>query len=462
MVYDVVIIGAGPGGYLAAIRIAQYGKKVLVIERDEVGGECLNYACIPSKTLLYHASLYTKTMGLIKKRVFTGMVEIDWQRLQKTRERVVKTLTMGVRHLFEAIGVELLKAEAREIGRDYVTVDIGGDTRKIKFRNLILAMGSSPIPLPNIEFDHVKILNSRDALRLMEKPESLLVVGGGAIGLEIGSLYNMAGTKVTIVELLDRILPFTDREISERLEREMSKKGVRILTSSKVVNVVRDGDWLEVEIEREEGVERIRVEKMVVAIGRKPNTTGLGLEEIGVDMDRKGFIKVDNRQETTVENIYAIGDVTGPPMLAHKAYWEALNVSESLFGDGPLPKPSHYPYVIFSKPEVFSIGVREDEVDGERVVVGRFPFSALGRAVTEGSRTGFIKVIINSETKEVLGIHIVGENASIYSSAASLIVERRLGALEIDHTVFPHPTYGEGLWEAVRDAFNRSLHKGSQ
>ncbi len=460
MRYDVVVIGAGPGGYLAGIRIAQLGGKVLVIDKDGVGGECLNYACIPSKTLLYHASLFEKYRELLRKGVFKGEVELDIGRLQDIRERVVKILTGGVRHLFKKNGVEYLKAEAKKVLRERVIVEIDGSEETIDTDNIVLAMGSRPIQLSSLPFDHINILDSRDALRLREVPESILVVGGGAIGVELASYYSMLGSQVTVVELLDHLLPFIDRDISILLEKELSKKGIEILTSSRVKNANVSEGYVEVEVESGEDIKKISVDKVIVAVGRRPNTDELGLKDLGVKMDGKGFIEVDEEQKTSVDNIYAIGDITGPPMLAHKAYWEALNVAETLYGEGPLPTPKHYPYVIFSKPEVLSIGYSYEEAMKRysEVKIGISPFSALGRATSEGARAGFIKVIVDDKSRKVLGIHVVGEKASVYSSIASLIVGQGLNVDIVDNTVFPHPTYGEGLWEAIRNALMKSLH----
>ena len=460
MDYDVVIVGAGPAGYLAGIRMAQLGANVLVLDKEGVGGECLNYACIPSKTLVYYASLFSRYLKLSRSGLFKGSIDIDLDILQDIKAKVVRTLTGGVSHLFKVNGVKYRRAEVKRILEDGVIIDRDGVDERIKADNIVLATGSRPIELPNSPFDHVNILNSRDALNLRTLPTTLLIVGGGAVGVEVGSYYNMLGCKVIIVELLDRLLPFMDRDIGNRLERELKKKGVSIYTSTHVKTISMRYGHVYVELENDTGTKSIAVDKVVVAIGRYPNTEGLGLTELGVKLDNKGFVIVDERQRTSVDNIYAVGDVTGPPMLAHKAYWEGLNVAETLFGDGPITPPKHYPFIVFSKPEVFSIGYSEEEASDlyGKVLVGRFPFSALGRAVSEGCREGFIKVVADPSSERVLGIHIVGYRASIYSAAASVIVENSMTLDEIDGTLFPHPTYGEGLWEAIRNASNKSLH----
>ena len=460
MEYDITIIGAGPAGYLAAIRLAQLGAKVLVIEKEVLGGECLNYACIPSKTLIHYASMYSQYVSLGKTGLFDSIPEINLEVLQGIKERVVKTLTSGVDYLFKVNGVDFLKAVVEKIeeGRIYVSQSLKKGW--IKSSNIVIATGSRPRELLSVPFDHENIMTSREALDIKSKPDSLIIIGGGAIGVEIGSLYNMLGTKVTIIELLDRIVPFMDIDISRRLRRELERRHVTIFTAAKVVSSKILDKGVEVFSECSRNINKVFGKKVLVSVGRIPNTGNLGLHELGVNMDKNGFIEVDEKQKTNIEGIYAIGDVAGPPLLAHKAYWEGLNLAESLYGEGPLTRPSHIPYIVFSKPEALSIGLTEKEARKSlnKFLVGRFPFTALGRAISEFSTSGVIKVIANKQNMRIVGIHIIGDHASVYSAIASLIVENEIKIDEVDKTMFPHPTYGEGLWEAIRNSLKKSIH----
>ena len=460
MEYDITIIGAGPAGYLAAIRLAQLGAKVLVIEKEVIGGECLNYACIPSKTLIHYASMYSQYVSLGKTGLFNSIPEINLDALQDIKKKVVKTLTSGVNYLFKVNGVDFLKAVVEKIeeGRIYISQPFFKGW--IKSSNIVIATGSRPRKLLPVSFDHEKILTSREILDIRSKPDSLIVIGGGAIGVEAGSLYNMLRTKVTIIELLDRIVPFMDLDISRRLRRELERRNITIFTAAKVVSSKILDNGVEVSFERYRDINKVFGEKVLVSVGRVPNTGNLGLRKLGVNMDKNGFIKVGERQETNIKGIYAIGDVAGPPLLAHKAYWEGLNLAESLYGEGPLTRPSYIPYVVFSKPEALSIGLTEKEARKSLngFLVGRFPFTALGRAISEFSTSGVIKVIADKQNMRIVGIHIIGEHASAYSAAASLIVENGIKIDEVDKTMFPHPTYSEGLWEAIRNLLKKSLH----
>ena len=460
MEYDVVIIGAGPAGYLAAIRLAQLGVKTLVIEKEVIGGECLNYACIPSKTLIHYASLYSRYVSLAKTGLFDTIPNLNMEVLQEIKRRVVKILTSGVDYLFKVNGVDLLKGIVEKVEEGRIYVDAYLKKGWIKSDNIVIATGSRPRSLLSVPFDHKNILTSREALDIKNIPKSLIVIGGGAIGVEVGSLYNMLGSNVTVIELLDRIVPFMDLDISRRLRRELERRSIKIFTTAKVVSSKILNNMVEVVFETFKGSNKVVGDKVLVSVGRVPNTDGLGLSELDMDMNESGFIKVDKMQKTSVEGIYAIGDVAGPPLLAHKAYWEGLNLAESLYGEGPLNKPRHIPYVVFSKPEALSIGFNEKDIrkNLDKFLIGRFPFTALGRAISESSTAGVIKVIVDGRDMKIIGIHIVGEHASAYSAVSSLIVENGLKIDEIDKTIFPHPTYGEGLWEAVRNSLKKALH----
>lgn len=455
-----IVIGAGPAGYLSAIRLAQLGAKVLVIEKEVIGGECLNYACVPSKTLVHYASLYDKYAALVKTGLFDDTPRINLEVLQEIKNNIVKKLTDGVDYLFKVNGVDFLRGVAEKIEENRVYVNHGSKRGWIRSNNIIIATGSRPRELLSVPFNHYNILNSREILSLRKSINSLIVIGGGAVGVEVSSLYNMLGVNVSIIELLDRIVSFMDLDISRRLRRELERKGIKVYTMARVSSSRITGDDVKIVFETFKGSKVLACEKVLVSIGRVPNTDKLGLEELDMNIDDNGFIEVNRRQETNIKGIYAIGDVTGPPLLAHKAYWEGLNIAESLYGEGPIRIPNHIPYLVFSKPEALSVGVTEKEAreNIDKLLIGRFPFTALGRAIAESSLYGMIKVIADGKSERIVGIHIVGENASVYSAISSLIVENRLKISEVDNTMFPHPTYGEGLWEAVRNIFKKSIH----
>jgi dihydrolipoamide dehydrogenase len=460
MDYDVVIVGAGPAGYMAAIRLGQLGKKVIVIDGDRLGGECLNYACIPSKTLLHYAFHYKKMRDLYRLGLYDSEPSIDIDVLRKIKDDVIDTLVKGLSHIFELYNIEFLNGFVYKVEENTVYVRDSHGSSKVSGDNVVIAVGSRPIELPQARFDNINILSSRDALNIRSIPESIAVIGGGGVGVEIASLYRMLGSEVYVIELLDRLLPFTDKDIGSRLQRAFKTEGINVYTSSRLDRVrVGDGHLI-LDISRGSGGSRLSVEKCVVVVGRESNADALNLVDIGIELDDKGFILVDEKQETSVSGIFAIGDVTGPPLLAHKAYWEALNFVESLYGDGPLNKPSHFPLVIFSKPEVLTIGYSEEEARelyGD-IFVSKIPLGVVGRAVAEGYKYGFIKVVAEPKRYGVVGIHVLGYNASVYSSIASMVVENELTIYDIEKIVFPHPSYGEGLWEACRKFLGRAIH----
>lgn len=458
--YDVVIIGAGPAGYLAGIRLGQLGAKVAVVEKENVGGECTNYACIPIKTLIHYLSVYQKVNKLSELGLFDRPIKVNVEALNEIKNAIVKKLTVGILHLLKANKVDVVIGEAVAVDDNKVLVKNGTESRWLRGTYIIVATGSKPKVLPILPFDCQRVISSREAVRKIEALSSVAIVGGGAVGIELASLYSLLNVNVTIVEVLERIGYFLDKEISNVLERELRRAGVNIYTSTEVVDAKTFDDKVELALNQRGEFRTITVDKVIVAVGRDPNVSVQGLRNLGVEFTDSGFIKVDSTQRTTNKNVFAIGDITGPPFLAHKAYWEGLNVAEFLFGEGLINIPREIPIVLFSKPEVLSVGVGEEEAKNRygEVLVGRFPFAALGKAVAEGATVGLIKVIALPQTEEIIGIHIVGECASEYAGIASLIVENRLTLYEVDKTMFPHPTYSEGIWEAVKAARNEPLH----
>ncbi|HIC96225.1 TPA: dihydrolipoyl dehydrogenase [Candidatus Bipolaricaulota bacterium] len=475
---DLLIIGSGPGGYVAAIRAAQLGKEVILVEQDRLGGVCLNVGCIPSKTLIHAANLYHKIPELSSLGISVTDLRLDLGSLRAWKEGIVERLREGIAKLLKANGVMMVQGRASFISREEVRVE-GLEGQTIGFTHCILAAGSRPLELPGLEFDHELVLDSTDALalELEEVPEALLVVGGGYIGLELGTLYAKLGSKVTVVEMMDRLLPGTPSpgELVRPVERRLRELGVEILLKAKAKGLRRgrsgSGGGGELVVETPEGEERLEAEKILQAVGRRPNTAGLGLEKAEVRLTEGGFIEVDGQLRTANPRIFAIGDLVGPPMLAHKASHEGLIAAEAVAsaglsgsrsgpGLGPSAPFRAIPAVIFSDPEIAYVGLSEAEAkaQGRAVLVGRFPFAALGRAVAMGETEGFVKIIADARSRAVLGVEIVGPEASNLIGEAALAVETGATLEDLARTVHPHPTLPEGLMEAARAALERPIH----
>ncbi|MGQ9478001.1 MAG: dihydrolipoyl dehydrogenase [Candidatus Bipolaricaulia bacterium] len=465
---EVLIIGGGLGGYVAAIRAAQLGKDVTLVEEDKLGGVCLNIGCIPSKALIHAAGLYRKIPELDPLGISVKGLRLELERLQAWKEGVVTRLREGIARLLAASGVKVIPGRARLIGPDKARVESpgpGSEAEMVEFDHCLLATGSRPLELPALEFDHELVLDSTDALALKSVPEALLVIGGGYIGLELGTLYAKLGSKVTVVEMMDQLLPGTPSELLRPVERRLRELGVQVLlkTKAKALRRGRSGSGAELVVETPEGERGLEAEKILQAVGRRPNTAELGLEEAGVQRTEKGFIKVDEQLRTSNPRIFAIGDVAGPPMLAHKASHEGLLAAEALTGLPTAPFKA-VPAVIFTDPEIAYVGLSEAEAQaqaqGRRIAVGRFPFAALGRAVAlgPGEAEGFVKVIADAESKAILGVQIVGPEASNLISEAAIAIETGATLEELARTVHPHPTLPEALMEAAFVALERPIH----
>ena len=460
---DALVIGAGPGGYAAGIRLGQLGKKALVVEKDKVGGICLNVGCIPSKALINASKLFDKIRHGADIGLLAENLRVDMPRMQTWKEEVVGKLTGGVRTLLKVNKCDYLAGSARLTSRNTVEVDgQGADAGKkfvIEAANIVLATGSRPIEIPGFKFDDKRIVDSTGALAFREVPPRLLVVGGGYIGLEIGTLYAKLGSKVTVVEALPGILPGTDPELSQVVARKLKKMGVEVLTSAKAKSWTDKGDRAVVTVEANGNDITIDADKVLVAVGRRPNIENLGLEAVGVKID-KGFVVVDRRQRTNVPGIYAIGDVAGQPLLAHKATKEAEVAAEVIAGRKSEMDARCIPAVIFTDPEIATAGITEAEAEakGRKTKLGKFPFVALGRAIANADTDGFVKVVLDAETTEVLGIHVVGNGAPDIIAEAALAIEMGALADDIGLTIHAHPTLPEAIMEACKASLGEAIH----
>jgi dihydrolipoamide dehydrogenase len=455
---DLFVVGSGPGGYHAAIRGAQFGLKVAVAEREYIGGVCLNVGCIPTKALLHVGEEIRKT----SKGAEFGLNVHDWnldlKALGAHRDKVVKKLTGGVSSLFKGNGVEVIRGDARLVSR--TKAKVGGT--EVTFKNCIVATGSEPARLPGFEVDGHDVVDSTSALLIDEVPGRFLAVGCGAIGLEFATIYNRLGSEVKLIELLDRLAPGVDEDIGAALKKALNKQGITVQTGTKANGYERKADGLHVELEDvKTGETRSEVfDRILVAIGRKPRGHNLGLEALGVTVEERGFIPVNSRLETGVPGIYAIGDVIGGPMLAHKAMKEGVVAAERCAGKASAMDAVAVPGVIYTTPEVAWVGPTERELreQGRDLRIGRFPLTASARALTLGSQDGLMKLIADAKTDHVLGIHLCGPAASDLIGEAALALEVAATAEDIALTIHPHPTMSETLLEIAEAAHEQSIH----
>ncbi len=456
--YDLIVIGTGPGGYHAAIRAAQLGLKVLAIEKAEVGGVCLNVGCIPTKALLHAAQVLKESEGASAFGLVLEKKALDLEKLGAWRDAVVKKLTGGVEFLFKSTGVKLKRGTAKLVGPNEVAV---GDSR-FSAKHILLATGSRPAELPGFPFDEQRVVSSTGALKLENGvPKRFLAIGAGAIGLEFAAIYRAFGAEVTVVEFMDQILPESDSEVAGMLARALKKQGVKIKTGTKATGFEEKKDGLHVTLEAVSGgkTETLVVDKILVAVGRKPNSESLGLSAAGIQPDEKGFIPVNDRMQTSHPSIYAIGDLTKPPLLAHKAMREGIVAAEAIAGH-KAAFDQMIPAVVYTFPEFASVGLSEEaaRAQGIEIKVGKFPFTANGRALTLQETSGMVKIISDAESDVVLGIHIVGPGASEMISEATLALEMGALTTDIELSIHPHPTLSESLMEAAANVHKAAIH----
>lgn len=459
--FDLVVIGGGPGGYVAALRAAQLGLRTALVEREHLGGICLNWGCIPTKSLLHTAD----TLRSIRQAEGLGLVvaepEVDFPRVMARSRTVAGQLNRGVTHLLKRAGVTVFQAQARfDAGRKILATGEDGTTHTLSAPHVILATGAHPRELPALPFDGRQVWHYRDALSATELPASLLVIGAGAIGLEFASFYAALGSEVTVVEALPRVLPSADAEVSDFVAKAFARDGIHVLTNTRLEHAVTGDGGVEARVSSEAGVETLTASRVLVAIGLVGNSDGLGLEHTAVQLEH-GRVVTNPFGETDEPGVYAIGDLAGAPMLAHKASHEAVACVERIAGlrTGDA-HPASIPACTYCHPQTASVGLTEQEVEalGREFKVGRFPLSGNGKALVLGEPEGFVKTLFDAGTGALLGAHIVGPDAAELIQGFTLAISLEATEAELMETVFAHPTLSEAMHESVLAAFDRALH----
>jgi dihydrolipoamide dehydrogenase len=458
--YDLIVIGGGPGGYVCAIRAAQLGLKTACVEkRETLGGTCLNIGCIPSKALLQSSENFHEASASFKDHgILIDGIKLDLARMQARKGEVVSANVKGVEFLFKKNKVTWLKGDGRIVSPGHV--EVAGTTYETK--NIVIATGSESIPLPGVEVDEKRIVTSTGALELDKVPGHLVVIGGGYIGLELGSVWHRLGAQVTVVEFLDRLVPGMDGEVGKAFERVLGKQGLTFKLGTKVTAVTHNGESVELTVEPAKGgdAQTLQADVVLVSIGRRPYTQNLGLEQAGVALDDRKFIKTDAHYKTNIEGIYAIGDVITGPMLAHKAEEEGVACAEILAGQAGHVNYGVIPGVVYTWPEVASIGATEEMLkkDGIAYNIGKFPFTANGRARAMGSTDGFVKILADKKTDKILGAHIIGPDAGTLIAEIATAMEFGASAEDVARTCHAHPSLNEAVKEAALAVDGRALH----
>ncbi|MGD9764598.1 MAG: dihydrolipoyl dehydrogenase [Candidatus Binatia bacterium] len=458
--YDLVVIGAGPGGYIAAIRAAQLGMRVACVDKDpSLGGTCLNVGCIPSKALLDSSERYYQAAhDLAAHGIRVNGIGLDIQTMLARKDQVVKTLTRGIASLFRKHRISTVTGVGRLVGAGRVEVH-GNEVQTLAAAKILIASGSAPIELPSAPFDGQRIISSTEALTLTAVPKRMMVIGGGAVGLELGSVWSRLGAQVLVVELLDRVVPGMDEQLAGLLKRALKKQGLDFRLRTTLRRAAVEADGVLVQLSAGDSVIEERCDVLLVAVGRRPYTDGLGLETIGIELDERGRIPVDAQFATAARDVYAIGDVIAGPMLAHKAEEEGVAAVEHMAG---MPGHVNYeaiPNIVYTTPELASVGLTEEEARrrGFELRVGAFPYAANGRARCMGETDGMVKVVADATTDRVLGVHILGPHASDVIGEAALAMEFSASAEDIGRAVHAHPTLSEALKEAALAVDGRPL-----
>lgn len=457
---DVTVVGAGPGGYVAAIRAAQLGFKVGLVERDKLGGVCLNWGCIPSKALLKSAELYNSFKKAEEFGVSAKDVKFDFSKIIKRSRDIADRQSKGVEYLMKKNNIQVISGAAKLSGKNMLEVMSGGKlVETIRTKYTIFATGGRPRSIPGVTIDGKKVISSSEAMVLPEQPRSMVIIGGGAIGIEFAYFYNSLGTKVTVVEMLPSILPMEDKEITKILDSSLKKSGIEILTNARVEGL-KVGKDVVVTVTTKEGKVELTGDVALMSVGVQGNSENLGLESVGVKVDR-GFIKVDEFGKTSVDSIYAIGDVSGPPLLAHVASHEGVVAVEHIAGKAKHGiDRNNVPSCTYCQPQVASVGMTEEAAlaAGYKLKIGRFPLRPLGKAMATGETVGSVKLIFDEKYGELLGAHIIGSEAT--EMIAELGVAKALETTyeEIFHTMHAHPTFSEGIMEAAGEAYGVAIN----
>jgi dihydrolipoamide dehydrogenase len=464
--FDVAVLGSGPGGYVAAARAAQLGMNTAIIERDALGGVCLNWGCIPTKALMESAHAWKIVQNASQHGIECTKPAVNLEKMVAESRRISERMSKGVGFLMKNRGVSVINGvgsvKLSDEGLPVINVNNNKETTEITTEHLIIATGGRPKEIPGATFDGETIIHSTHAMSLKELPKSLVVLGAGAIGMEFASFYRTLGAEVTIIEMMSHVLPFEDEDIVNELNRSLRRQKFKVLTDSKVMGVDKEDEGIVVHVENKKGQMEVRAEKLLVAIGIQPNIENLGLEKAGIELDH-GFIKTDNLGKTSKSGIYAIGDVSGPPLLAHKASAEALICVDAIAGQNPQPiNYDHIPGCTYCIPQVASVGITEKKAveKGIDVKTGSFPFRANGRSITMGETDGLVKLVFDeADDFRLVGAHIMHVMAGELIAEPSVVIAMEGNAHNIARTVHAHPTLSEAMMEAAEDALGRPIHK---
>lgn len=458
---DVVVLGGGPGGYVAAIRAAQLGKKVVLVEKADLGGVCLNWGCIPTKALLASAGAFEAIKNASSYGLSVGNVSVDYPAVVERSRKVSERLAKGVGMLMKKNKIEVLYGHGRLLDPTHLSVELNqGGTEVVEAANVILATGARTRDFPGMRIDGNRIIGSKQALVLKEVPKSLAVIGAGSIGLEFAHHFHTFGSEVSVFEMLPNLLPAADEEIAKELEKSFKKRKIKVFTSTRIESVVPDETGVTVTYTRKEATETLHVDYVLVAVGVSPNTEDIGLEAAGITLT-KGFVTINSHCQTSVPNIYAIGDLAGQPCLAHKASAEGILAAEHIAGlPGHPIEPTAIPACTYCHPQVSSVGMTEAQAiqAGHQVKVGRFPFRASGKAIAMDETEGLVKVILDAQYNEVLGCHIIGSEATEMIQEMVLARRMEIPADEVLKTIHPHPTLTEALMESIAEALGESIN----
>ena len=459
--FDVTVIGGGPAGYVCAIRLSQLGLKTACVEsRGSLGGTCLNIGCIPSKSLLNMSESFHRAKNFSDIGIETGEIKLNLEKMMSNKDSSVATLTKGVEFLFKKNKVTYIKGVGSFNEKNEILVKNDKSEMKIKTDKTIISTGSEPLSLPGIDFDEKKILSSTGALNISKLPKKMVVVGGGYIGLEMGSVWSRLGTEVHVIEYLDHITPGLDKEISNEFMKILKKQNIKFELNTKVEKISKNDQGVIIETSNKDAKNKIEADVVLISVGRKPYTDKLNLKKIGVNLDKKGKITVNKNFETNVKNVYAIGDVINGPMLAHKAEEEGIAVAELIAGQSGHVNYDIIPGVIYTSPEVAYVGKNEEELKEKKVnyKVGKFPFMANSRAKAINEPEGFVKILAESTTDRVLGVHIIGPHAGEMIAEMSVAMEFGASSEDIARTCHAHPTFSEAIKEAALSVDKRQIH----
>ncbi|MCK8827062.1 dihydrolipoyl dehydrogenase [Natroniella acetigena] len=453
---DVVVIGGGPGGYPAAIRAAQKGKKVILIEEDKLGGTCLNRGCIPTKALLKSAEVVETIKQSKKFGVEVTDYQIDFAGVMKWKDNAVNKLVQGIGHLMKSNQIEVINGYGEVVSPGLIKVKTESEKKNIKAENIILAMGSKPASVPIPGVDGSNVITSKEALKLKEIPNSLIIIGGGVIGVEFASVFSTLGSEVTIIEMMDRLIPREDKELGFELEKELKKKGIKIKTNAQVKEI-NGGEEKSIKFSIDDQEKELEAAQVLISVGRKPNINGI--EALNLKLEQ-GEIPVNKYLETEIKGVYAIGDLLASPQLAHVATAEGLIAAENICGENKEIDYKAVPRCIYTHPEVAAVGLTEEEAieAGYDLKIGKFPFAASGKATVMGESNGFVKIITDKEFDEILGVHIIGPHATELISETTFAINLEAIGEELAETIHPHPTLSESIMEAAHALNSEAIH----